>query len=343
MTDRATLKFATICYSLTFEKTPVQRRIFMLTGLFCALGAGLMWGLVFISPLMLPEYPGLVQSFGRYTAFGLIVLLPALLDRRRLAMLTRHDWSMAVRLSAVGNLLYYAMLAGAIQLADAPLPVMLIGTLPIVISVYSNWDPAHPSESVAWRKLAPSLAFIFAGLMLVNASELSHLDGHRTIGQYLLGCLLALGAVPAWTWYPVMNARHMRDNPHLHSTTWSTAQGLVTLPMALAGFALYAAWNGMAGGSYDFPLGPRPWAYIGLMLAMGLCASWIGTLLWNRACQLLPTSLAGQLMVFETLAALLYAFLWRGSLPALPVIAGAVLLCAGVLLGVRLFRSTMPT
>jgi hypothetical protein len=48
------------------------------------------------------------------------------------------------------------------------------------------------------------------------------------------------------------------------------------------------------------------------MLTLGLCASWLGTLLWNRASSLLPTPLVGQLIVFETLAAFAYAFIWRG-------------------------------
>ncbi len=37
-----------------------------------ALTAGLMWGLVFIAPLLLPEYPAALQAFARYLAFGLI-------------------------------------------------------------------------------------------------------------------------------------------------------------------------------------------------------------------------------------------------------------------------------
>ena len=44
----------------------------MLSGIAFALAAGLMWGLVFVGPLLLPDYPAALQSFGRYLAFGLI-------------------------------------------------------------------------------------------------------------------------------------------------------------------------------------------------------------------------------------------------------------------------------
>ncbi|NEX63842.1 DMT family transporter [Noviherbaspirillum galbum] len=314
----------------------------MLTGFLCALGAGLLWGLVFITPLVLGDYPGTVLSFGRYLGFGLIVLVPAWLDRQRILSLTRSDWIAALKLSLVGNILYYAALASAIQLADAPLPTMMIGTLPLVISVCSNWKPGHASESVAWRRLVPSLLAIAAGLLLVNASELSHLDFHaggkRTLQDYLLGCVIAVGAVAAWTWYPIMNARHLKRHPEIRSSTWATAQGLATLPLALAGFAGYGVWDAISGGSYDYPLGPRPAIFISMMLLLGLCASWLGTMLWNKASQRLPTSLGGQLIVFETLSALLYAFLLRGAMPAPQVLAGIALLCVGVSLGVRTFH-----
>jgi drug/metabolite transporter (DMT)-like permease len=314
----------------------------MLTGFLCALGAGLMWGLVFVAPVMLPDYPGMVLSFGRYLAFGVIALVPAWFDRRRLAQLTRADWRVAARLSLVGNLLYYAALATAIQLAETPLPAMLIGTLPVVIAICSNLAPGHPSEAVAWKTLAPSLLVIFVGLTLVNASELAHLEGRRPLADYALGCFIALGAVAAWTWYPIVNARHLKAHPHIASTTWSTAQGLTTLPLALIGYAAYGAYDAITGGGYDFPLGPRPAQFIGLMLVLGLCASWLGTLLWNKASQRLPTSFAGQLIVFETLSALAYAFMWRGVPPALQVLAGIALLCAGVLLGMRAFHTPAP-
>lgn len=311
----------------------------MLIGFLCALGAGLLWGLVFVAPLMLADYPGLMLSFGRYIAFGVIALVPAFFDRKRISRLSKADWIMAFKLALVGNLLYYAMLASAIQLADAPLPTMLIGTLPVVIAVCSNLMPGRRAESIAWSRLAPSLVVILAGLLLVNASELTHLNGRHTLADYALGCCIALGALAAWTWYPIMNARHMKAHPRIGSSTWATAQGLATLPLALLGLAGYGAYVGISGAPYAFPLGPQPARFIGLMLVIGLLASWLGTLLWNRASQRLPTALAGQLIVFETLSALLYAFLWRGAMPSASGLIGIALLCAGVTLGVRAFRA----
>ena len=103
-----------------------------------ALAAGLAYGLVFVAPVLLPQYPALLLSCARYLAFGLIALPLALMDRRQLAGLARADWIEALKLSMVGNLLYYACLAAAIQRAGAPLATMIIGTLPVAIAVVAN-------------------------------------------------------------------------------------------------------------------------------------------------------------------------------------------------------------
>jgi len=44
------------------------------------------------------------------------------------------------------------------------------------------------------------------------------------------------------------------------------------------------------------------------------------------------------LIVFETLAAFAYAFIWRGALPGGTALVGIALLITGVVLGVRAFR-----
>jgi drug/metabolite transporter (DMT)-like permease len=75
--------------------------------------------------------------------------------------------------------------------------------------------------------------------------------------------------------------------------------------------------------------------FVGLMFAIGLLASWLGTLCWNEASHRLPTTLVGQLIVFETLAALAYAYLLRAQWPPPLTLAGIALLVAGVVSALR--------
>ena len=316
---------------------PAARRA-LITGTLFALAAGLMWGLVFVAPALLAEYPAALLVVGRYLAFGLIALPLAWAGRARLAELTRADWFEALKLAAVGNLLYYLCLAAAIQHAGVPLPTMIIGTLPVVIAVCSNLRGSAAVRlrdgHLPWARLAPSLLLMAAGIACVNQAELQHLQaaGGWDLKRYALGAVLGLGALACWTWYPIRNADWLRTHSRRSPSAWATAQGLATLPLAALGYALlwgWTAWDSSAV-ALAMPFGPRPGVFVGLMLAIGLFASWLGTLCWNEASQRLPPALAGQLIVFEALAALSYAYLLRGAWPHATALLGAVLLMAGV-------------
>jgi drug/metabolite transporter (DMT)-like permease len=312
-------------------------RASLLAGSLFALAAGLMWGLVFVGPLLLPEYPAALQSFGRYLAFGLIALPLAWLDRATLRQLTRADWIEALKLALVGNIVYYLFLASSIQRAGGPLPTMIIGTLPVVIAITSNLRDARRDGRLPWRQLAPSLLLIALGIACVNHAEIAALraDPAADLGRYAWGATLAVGAVACWTWYPIRNADWLRAHADRNPRGWATAQGVATLPLALLGYGLWWGWTWAQAHTFAMPFGPRPALFIGLMFAIGLFASWLGTLCWNEASQRLPTTLAGQLIVFETLSALAYAFVLRGRMPEPLTLLGIGLLVAGVAWALR--------
>ena len=313
-------------------------RAALLSGTAFALAAGLMWGLVFVAPTLLPDYPAALLSFGRYLAFGLIALPLAWFDRARIAQLTRADWLEAAKLALVGNIVYYLFVAAAIQRAGVPLPTVIIGTLPVVIAISSNIRDHARDGRLRWRLLAWPLALIVLGIALVNHSELAarRHAASADLARYAWGALLAVGAVVCWTWYPMRNADWLRAHAERSPSTWATVQGLATLPLALVGYAAYVTWSLVSEQPMAMPLGPQPLRFVLLMLTIGLFASWLGTLCWNQASQRLPTTLVGQLIVFETLAALAYAFLLRGRAPDATTAMGIALLVVGVIVALRL-------
>ncbi|MEN0585909.1 MULTISPECIES: DMT family transporter [Kosakonia] len=306
----------------------------MISGVLYALLAGLFWGLIFVGPLIVPDYPAALQSTGRYLALGIIALPLAWLGRARLRQLTRSDWFTALWLTIMGNLVYYVCLASAIQRTGAPVSTMIIATLPVVIPVCANLLYSQRDGKLAWRRLAPALLCIALGLGCVNIAELRHGLPNFSGWRYGSGIVLAFTSVACWAWYALRNARWLRENPDKNPMMWATAQALVTLPVSLVGYIAACLWLGVQQPDFTLPFGPRPLVFITLMFTIAVLCSWVGALCWNIASQRLPTVIVGPLIVFETLAGLLYTFVLRQSLPPLLTVCGIVLLVGGVLMAV---------
>ena len=307
----------------------------MNSGVLYALLAGLMWGLIFVGPLIVPEYPAVLQSMGRYLALGLIALPIAWLGRVRLRQLGRKDWVTALTLTMMGNLIYYVCLASAIQRTGAPVSTMIIGTLPVVIPVFANLLYSQRDGKLSWWRLSPALVLIGIGLLCVNISELNQGLPDFSGWRYGSGIALALISVMCWAWYALRNARWLRENPDKHPMMWATAQALVTLPVSLLGYIAACLWLNGQTPDFALPFGPRPGVFIGLMIAIAVLCSWVGALCWNVASQKLPTVILGPLIVFETLAGLLYTFILREEFPPLLTVSGIALLMVGVVIAVR--------
>ena len=307
----------------------------MISGVLYALLAGLMWGLIFVGPLIVPEYPAVLQSMGRYLALGLIALPIAWLGRARLRQLVRKDWVTALTLTMMGNLIYYVCLASAIQRTGAPVSTMIIGTLPVVIPVFANLLYSQRDGKLSWWRLSPALVLIGIGLLCVNISELNQGLPDFSGWRYGSGIALALVSVVCWAWYALRNARWLRENPDKHPMMWATAQALVTLPVSLLGYIAACLWLNGQTPDFALPFGPRPGVFIGLMIAIAVLCSWVGALCWNVASQKLPTVILGPLIVFETLAGLLYTFILRQEFPPLLTVSGIALLMVGVVIAIR--------
>jgi drug/metabolite transporter (DMT)-like permease len=183
--------------------------------------------------------------------------------------------------------------------------------------------------------LAPALVLIGIGLLCVNISELNQGLPDFSGWRYGSGIALALVSVVCWAWYALRNARWLRENPDKHPMMWATAQALVTLPVSLLGYIAACLWLNGQTPDFSLPFGPRPGVFIGLMVAIAVLCSWVGALCWNIASQKLPTVILGPLIVFETLAGLLYTFILRHEMPSALTISGIALLVIGVVVAVR--------
>jgi len=301
----------------------------MWIGVLCGLLAGAVWGLVFVVPELLAGFSALELAVGRYLAYGamaLVLLLPRL--KSLLARLAGPDYLALLRHALAGNLVYYMLLATGVKYAGVAPTSLIVGMLPVLVTLLGRKDHG----AVPLRRLALPLLLVGAGIACINVDSFLHAGPSRSAGEIAFGLACAAGALLCWSWYALDNARYLKRNPQFSSTQWSALYGLATGVVALPLGLLAWAWplaDGAAGAGRDLALF---WT-CNALLALG--ASVIGNGLWNVASRRVPVTLSGQLILFETLFALLYGFLHRGYGPRPLEVAAVALLVAGVTWSVR--------
>lgn len=299
----------------------------MKRGVMYAGGAGALWGMVLMVPELLPEFNPMLLSSVRYALVGLISLLLAVPMTRQLRQLTLADGWMLLRLAVVGNLVYFICLVAAIQRLGVAPASLIVGVLPLTITLYGRND----SGAVPIRRLIGPLALILAGMLCINLETFAFAPGD--IGDKLMGLFYALAALACWTWYAVQNSRCLKQSGHFDSHQWSVLIGVLTGLSSLVMLAVLAMWQPQQL-QVEAPMA-RWWLFWAACLGCAVLGSWLATALWNAASKRLPLTLSGQLIVFETLFALLYAFLWRQAGPSLLEAAAIILVIGGVLWSMR--------
>lgn len=307
-------------------------------GLACGVAAGALWGLIFLAPELARGHTPLQLSVGRYLAYGVIAAVLIAPSWRRLrGILTWADWRALAWLGMAGNVLYYALLAAAVQMGGIAMTSLVIGLLPVVVTVIGSRERdavplarLMPSvllsgagiACIAWQSLAAGAASAFAwadtAALWTSVASAANDDGSAASG-----ILCAFGALASWTAYAVGNSRKLAGLKSITAHEWSLLTGVVTGAQALL-LAIPAF--------LDAPEAEQGWMRFALvMTGVALLCSIAGNALWNRASRLLPLTLTGQLILFETLFALLYGFLWEARWPTGAESAAIALLCASVL------------
>lgn len=292
-----------------------------LAGLSYGLGAGALWGLVFLAPELAGEFNPLQLTIGRYLCYGVIAAALVAPRWRALApRLSRRQALDLIWLSLAGNTLYYVMLSGAVQAGGIAMTSLVVGFLPVAVTVIGG----HDAGAVPLRRLLPSLMLCAAGAVCIGWEALA---GPRVgaSGDRVVGLLCAIGALASWTAYAVGNTRCLRRLEHVSAHDWNLLTGVVTgvQAIALIPFAL-----ALETTHHDID----EWArFAAVSAGVAVLASIVGNTLWNRMSRLLPLTLVGQMILFETLFALIHAFLWESRLPTLPEVAALAFVVMSVL------------
>jgi drug/metabolite transporter (DMT)-like permease len=146
------------------------------------------------------------------------------------------------------------------------------------------------------------------------------------------GVTLATAAMVCWTTFAMLNAAWLKRHPELSAGEWANWLGIAT------GVGALLLWL-LAGSSSQELLALDNISSLGIICAVaGVGSAWLASILWNIASQRLSVSLCGQLIVSETLFALLYSYLWDRAWPGALPASAAVLFTLGILASIRAHR-----
>jgi drug/metabolite transporter (DMT)-like permease len=311
----------------------------MKTGIIYAVAATALWGLAFPLPLIIPQFSFFEIVLGRYLVYGMVSLVILIASFRKAKRYNHaHILKTGLIFAMSGNVIYFCFLLLGIRLAGAPISALFVGVLPVTIPVYANWKRREFNFSV----LILPVSFILAGLLLINVNGLLPYNSSlQTFQATMLGISSNIAAVALWTWFAVANANFLIRHPEISSEEWSTTIGISTLigTAVLGVFLLSAAPDMFSLMSHDLQAHDL-FYFVGVISVLGIGVSWYATVLWNRASVRLPVSLLGQLIIFETVFGLAYVFLTEMRYPTVLEISGISSALLGLLLGLRIIRST---
>ena len=292
-------------------------------GIANGIAAGALWGVVFLAPAMLHSFNAVQLSAGRYLVYGLIaVMLLAPRWRQLKDRLAWPEWRGLLWLSLAGNLVYFLLLANAVQWAGGAAASLIVGLIPVVVTLAG----VREEGAVPLRRLAPALLLCLLGVALVGYEALMAEHAQGSAVRRLLGLLCAIGALLSWAVYSIGNSRWLARRPDLSGHDWSLLTGITT-----GGLALVLVPSAFLTSTTVHP--PGEWLNFWLISAgVAVVASVLGNACWNRASRNLPLTLTGQMIVFETLFALLYGFAWQQRWPTLMETVAIVCLISGVLM-----------
>lgn len=308
-------------------------------GILSGLTAGAFWGAIFVYPLFSVGFSAMEQMLNRYLPYALIALIPVLSQFRTLFKKTSTtDWKQLFVLALTGNVLYYPLLSIGVLWAGGAATSLIIGLIPVAVVLLARKE--HDAAPI--KHMISSLSLILLGVLFVNLAvfqaDSDALHANTSFWQKIIGLLCAGAAMLLWAYYSYANARALKQRTHFSDVQWGALTGittgllsLLTVPIGL--WVYHQFGDTLLSVHFGSDRVWTPFLIAGVVLAF--FASFVGALLWNKASRSLPGTLSGQLIVSETVFALIYVFLWEARWPSLLEMLAIVFLITGIIKAIR--------
>lgn len=236
----------------------------------------------------------------------------------------------ALLLSCLSCSFYYYLVAAAVKSAGTATTSLIIGLLPITMPVFSGDKISRPILFYI------SIALICFGLLMLNLPLISDmLFGQTLSSTQVSGTFIAFFALMSWTAYGLLNTKFLAKHIEVDLNTWSSMLGVCAFLTIIPLWLIENVGSGFVPHISHF----MDIKFILWMTAIGAGSAWLAMLLWNYASRKLPSSISGQLIVSETIFALLYSYIYNSKLPVMSEALAALLLITGVIVGFYSFKA----
>lgn len=296
-----------------------------------AIAVNCIWGLAFVIPKYLTDIDPTMVALGRYFVYG-ILSAGILLAAARAVSFAQIPWIRAFAYAFIGHVGYYIILVWAISMGGVLVVAPIMATLPVSVAVVGN----ALNKELGFRRLIFPLLFILVGITFLRIYQNSALsvDGAQAKNM-IFGALLAFGALSMWTLYAVLNARYLKRS-QISSVVWAQAMGFCCLLQVGIAISLWLVLHEQPAllfqsmGSHELMV-----KFLTGILVLGVVVSWFSTQVWNRVSRKLPITVAGQLLVVQSLAAIAYGSWLDRQVPHIVELICVVLVVVGVVWGVK--------
>ncbi len=202
---------------------------------------------------------------------------------------------------------------------------------------------------LTWKSLAPGMLLTAAGLALMMLANVQSGDVAQVAGgahvpsvtssarienlhhaaHYWRGIGYAVLAMACWTVFGLMNSAWLKRHTEINATDWANWLGCAT------GLGALGLWflTGSEPKTLFSHVSIQYYAIICIVTGVG--SAWLATILWNFASQRLSASLCGQLIVSETVFALVYSYALDAQWPGALQVTACVLFLLGILATIK--------
>lgn len=277
--------------------------------------SGVFWGTPFVVPMILHSYSAIEITLGRFVFFGIISLFFIKRVLKLFFSLNNPDKLMILILGTTGFWLYTLVLASGVQISGGVMASLIIGSLPVTITIFSS-----PSYN---KKFIIGIMLIIVGLIVLLMPNFSLLSVNKSQVN-LSGIIYLLVALTMWTWFAIKNSHFMVTHPEINSIDYSSLIGIVNLICIIPIYLYHNSFSQILNHD-DLCI------YLISSIIVGVGASWVANVFWAYSAKNCSSTIAGTLIVSETVFGLVYSFIYECRLPVWNESISIILLICGVI------------